>query len=95
MEADNGQTAMKLWQENSQQIDLLFSDLRMPEGMSGLDLAAKLRKENPNLKVIISSGYNVELAGQGSPSPGYIVYFTKPYEFEVLSKIIRDCLDRV
>jgi PAS domain S-box-containing protein len=94
LEASNGQTAMKLWQENSQHIDLLFSDMRMPEGMTGLDLAEKLRKDIPNLKVIISSGYNVELAGQGLPSPGDIVYFTKPYEFEVLLKTIRDCLDR-
>ena len=91
LEADNGQTAMKLWQENSQQIDLLFSDMRMPEGMSGLDLAERLRKENPNLKVIITSGYIME----GHPSPGGIVYFAKPYEFQILCKTIRDCLDRM
>jgi CheY-like chemotaxis protein len=91
LEADNGQTAMKLWQENSQQIDLLFSDMRMPEGMSGLDLAERLRKEKPNLKVIITSGYIME----GHPSPGGIVYFAKPYEFQILSKTIRDCLDRM
>ena len=95
MVADNGQTAMKLWQENGHQIDLLVSDMRMPEGMSGLDLAEKFKKEKPSLKVIISRGYNLELAGQGKPSSDGIVYFQKPYEFEDLSKIIRDCLDRV
>jgi PAS domain S-box-containing protein len=94
LEADNGQAAMKLWQEHSQQIDLLFSDMRMPNGMSGLDLAEKLRADKPNLKVIISSGYIVETAGHGKPTAGGIVYFHKPYEFEVLSKIVRDCLDR-
>jgi CheY-like chemotaxis protein len=94
LEAENGQTAMKLWQENSQQIDLLFSDMRMPEGLTGLDLAEKLKKENPNLKVIISSGYHMEIAGEGKPSSGDIVFFQKPFEFEALSKKIRDCLDR-
>jgi CheY-like chemotaxis protein len=95
LEADNGQTAMKSWQEHGQQIDLLFSDMMMPEGLTGLDLAEKLRLEKPNLKVIISSGYNVETAGHGKQAAGGIVYFQKPYEFEMLSKTIRDCLDRV
>jgi CheY-like chemotaxis protein len=93
-EADNGQTAMKLWQEHSHRIDLLFSDMIMPEGITGLDLAEKMKEEKPSLKVIISSGYNMEMAGQGSPTAGGIVYFQKPYEFEVLSQTIRDCLDR-
>jgi PAS domain S-box-containing protein len=93
--ADNGQTAMKLWQEHSHRIELLFSDMMMPEGMTGLDLAEKMKEEKPSLKVIISSGYNMEMAGQGSPTAGGIVYFQKPYDFEVLSQTIRDCLDRV
>ena len=92
-EADNGQSAMKLWQEHSHRIDLLFSDMIMPEGMTGLDLAEKMKTEKSNLKVIISSGYNMEMAGQGSPTAGGIVYFQKPYDFEVLSQTIRDCLD--
>ena len=94
LEADNGQTALKLWQENAHKIDLLFSDMLMPEGMTGLDLTAKLRKEKSNLKVIISSGYNVEMAGQNKPGEEDIVYFQKPYEFDALSKKIRDYLDR-
>jgi CheY-like chemotaxis protein len=94
LEADNGQTAMKLWLEYEQRIDLLFSDMRMPEGMTGLDLAKRLKDDKPNLQVIISTGYSMEMAGQGSSTSGGIVYFQKPYEFEALLKIIRDCLDR-
>ena len=94
LEADNGQTAMKLWQEHGQQIDLLFSDMVMPEGMTGLDLAEKFKQAKTNLKIIISSGYNVEMAGHGKPTAGGIVYFQKPYEFEVLSQTVRNCLDR-
>jgi PAS domain S-box-containing protein len=93
-EANSGQIAMKLWQEHGHYIDLLFSDMVMPEGMTGLELAEKLKEVKPNLKVIISSGYNLETAGKGRPTAGGIVYFAKPYEFEVLSKTIRDCLDR-
>ena len=94
LEAGNGLDAMKIWQEQSHQIDLLFSDMVMPEGMTGLDLAEKFRELIPNLKVIISSGYNAEMVEQGSPASRDIVYLQKPYQVEVLSKVIRDCLDR-
>ena len=93
LEADNGQTAMKLWQEHGPHINLLFSDMMMPEGLTGLDLAEKFRHEKASLKAVISSGYNVEAAGHGVPTAGGIVYFQKPYEFEELSKTIRHCLD--
>jgi DNA-binding NtrC family response regulator len=85
---------MKLWEEQGQHIDLLFSDMVMPEGLTGLDLAEKLKQGKSNLKVIISSGYNVEMAGHGKQAAGGIVYFQKPYEFEDLSKAVRHCLDR-
>lgn len=94
LEAENGQAAMKLWQQYVEQIDLLFSDMVMPEGLTGLDLAEKLRVQKPNLKVIITSGYNEEMAGQTRPVDGGIMYLQKPYPIEVLSNLVRDCLDR-
>jgi CheY-like chemotaxis protein len=94
LEADNGQAAMKLWEEQGQHIDLLFSDMVMPEGLTGLDLAEKLKQGKSNLKVIISSGCNVEMARYGKQAAGGIVYSQEPYEFEDLSKAVRHCLDR-
>ena len=66
----------------------------MPEGMTGWDLAKKLKAEKPGLKVIISNGYNAETAGQGRPAAGGDTYLQKTYEVEVLSRTIRDCLER-
>jgi len=60
-EAENGRAAMTLWQQRHGEFDLLFSDMVMPEGLTGLDLAAKLRKDKPDLKVIISSGHGAEI----------------------------------
>jgi PAS domain S-box-containing protein len=94
LEADNGPTAMHLWQEHGPQIDLLLSDMVMPGGMSGLELAEVLRKEKRNLKIILSSGYNTEMPGQASQTTRGIVCLQKPYEFDVLSKTVRECLDR-
>ena len=94
LEAGNGREALALWKEHAPRVDLLFTDLVMPEGLTGLDLAERLTREKPDLKVIISSGYNAEIAGHGRPTAGDIVYLQKPYEAEILSKTIRGCLDR-
>jgi CheY-like chemotaxis protein len=92
--ANNGQAAMTLWREQAQQIDLLFSDMIMPEGLSGLDLAEEFQKAKPNLKVIISSGYHTDLGDHERPIARRVVYLGKPYEMGSLSKTIRECLDR-
>jgi DNA-binding NtrC family response regulator len=93
-EAENGQAAMNLWQERGGKFDLLLSDMVMPEGLTGLDLAEKFKKEKPNLKVIISSGYSVETAGHSRLAAHGVIYLQKPYSVESLSKAVRDCLDQ-
>jgi len=92
-EAENGQAALKLWQERRGQFDLLFSDMVMPEGLTGLDLAEQLRQQKPGLKVIISSGYSTETAGDSTLAARGVIYLQKPYRVEFLSKAVRDCLD--
>jgi PAS domain S-box-containing protein len=91
--AENGQAALNLWQERCGEFDLLFSDMVMPEGLTGLDLSEKLRKEKPNLKVIISSGYSGETTGRSRLAANGIIYLQKPYRTENLAKVVRDCLD--
>ena len=94
IEATNGREAIQRWQEHGQEVDLLFSDMVMPEGLTGLDLAERLKGEKPGLKVLLSSGYNAEFAGQGRPAAAGITYLQKPYQVEVLSRTVRDCLDK-
>ena len=93
LEAENGQAALRLWQQRSRKIDLLFSDMVMPGGLTGLDLAQKLREDSPELKVIISSGYNEDMAAHAKPLADDIVYLQKPYHLDLLSKTVRGCLD--
>ncbi len=92
-EAANGRAALKLWQEHQGQIDLLFSDMVMPEGLTGLDLAGKLKADKPDLKVIVSSGYNEDMSGQKTAELKGILYLQKPYKIGLLSKKVRECLD--
>jgi signal transduction histidine kinase len=92
--AAKGQQAMEVWQTRSQEVDLLFTDMVLPEGTTGLELAEKLRAEKPALKVIISSGYSSEVVQLAKATRTGIVYLPKPYEVSLLSTTVRDCLDR-
>jgi PAS domain S-box-containing protein len=64
VEARNGVEALSMWAEHGERIGLLFTDMTMPEGLDGRQLAAELRRRRPELKVILTSGYNSDLAGR-------------------------------
>jgi CheY-like chemotaxis protein len=93
-EAGNGQEAMTLWQTHGAQVDLLLTDMVMPEGLTGLELAEQLQALKPGLKAIISSGYNDEMVQSGVPTKAGIVYLPKPFAMRVLANVVRDCLDQ-
>ncbi len=93
-EAGNGPEALEVWRRHAREIDLLISDMVMPDGMTGMDLARELRKDKPGLKVIISSGYNAEWSGRDRAAAAGIKYLPKPYPLGELLKAVRDCLDQ-
>ena len=92
-EAGNGVEALRLWGQFRHRIRLLFTDMVMPEGVTGLDLAEQLRAQAPGLRIIISSGYSVELLGQGGRTATGITYLPKPCEPEALARQLRECLE--
>jgi len=76
-------------------VDLLLTDVVMPDGMTGRDLAERLWKERPDLKVIFTSGYASEVAGQDTEfvkrSRGH--FLQKPYSIRTLLEHVRAYLD--
>jgi PAS domain S-box-containing protein len=94
IEAANGNQAFSLWRQHRDRIDLLFTDMVMPEGVTGLELAEQLRTEKPQLKVIISSGYSTEISLQGVPSSAGYVYLPKPSPSAAIAAAVRDCLEK-
>src|SRR5205807_5575908 len=60
LEAGSGRQALEVWNRNPNSIDLVLTDLVMPEGVSGMDLAQKLLETRPTLKIIFASGYSVD-----------------------------------
>jgi hypothetical protein len=93
-EAGNGQEAMALWQTHGAHLDLLLTDMVMPEGMTGLELTEQLQALKPGLQAIISSGYSTEIVHAGVPAKAGVVYLSKPYATKVLADVIRERLDQ-
>jgi PAS domain S-box-containing protein len=78
----------------SPNIDLLFTDVIMPGGMSGQDLAESARALRPALKVLFTSGYiQNAMARDGKIDPG-VDLLNKPYRREQLAEKVREVLDR-
>jgi len=91
--AGNGQEALNQWQEHRATVALLLTDLVMPGGLSGQELAQRLESEQPQLKVIYISGYSAEIAGKELQLRNGEAFIQKPFATVHLLKTIRHCLD--
>jgi PAS domain S-box-containing protein len=93
IEAGDGFQALAQLQENDD-IDLMFTDVVMPGGMNGFDLAQAAQSLKPHLKIVHTSGYpKGAMVHQDEPrfKNGFIIM--KPYRREELQKIIKDALE--
>ena len=90
--ASSGVEALRVWDESKGQVDLLLTDMIMPGGMTGGDLAVELKKRKPGLKVIYASGYSSALTGKEFAS-GENIFLAKPYQPNQVAQLIRDTLD--
>ncbi len=93
LSARNGPAALELWQREHSRIDLLLTDMVMPGGMMGPDLVAELKRTNPKLKVIYTTGYSPGAVTSPSPLQEGLNFLPKPYSPNKLAEIVRQCLD--
>jgi two-component system, cell cycle sensor histidine kinase and response regulator CckA len=92
--AGSGEEALRLWENHAGEIDLLFSDMRMP-GLTGMELYDRLKRDKSTLRVIISSGHNEELLKSERHASPEMVFLPKPYGMKTLGITVRRCLDRI
>jgi CheY-like chemotaxis protein len=93
LEAASGREALGVWERHGESIDLVVTDMVMPEGISGMDLAQRLLSANPKLKIIFASGYSMEDVDTAFVRKGCATFLQKPYTHVTLAKAVRDCLD--
>ena len=93
VEAASAPHALDVWRTRREEIDLLVTDLVMPDGMTGLDLARRLRDDRPDLRVIYTSGYVADVTGDDNPLTEGVNYLAKPFSLPALAGLIRRCLD--
>jgi PAS domain S-box-containing protein len=85
--AENGPGALDVLRRK-EKIDLLFSDVVMPKGMTGIELAREARKLRPEVKVLLVSGYPRSVLEANEPL-GDFVLIAKPYRLEELLQGLR------
>jgi PAS domain S-box-containing protein len=93
LQASSGTEALSIWQQNADKIDLLFTDMVMPDGMTGRDLAETLLTQKPDLKIIYTSGYSLDVVEQDFALRKGAHFLQKPYPPTLLNKTIRTLLD--
>ncbi len=92
--APSGDEAVPLWREQAEKIDLLLTDMVMPGSLNGRELAERLVQEKPDLRVLYTSGYSMELIGTNLTTSKNFVFLPKPYHPDTLAQSVRSCLDR-
>ncbi len=93
LEADDGPSAIELLEDNDD-VDIVFSDVVMPGGMSGFDVAAQAREIAPEAKILFVSGYSHEEMERVGVVPAEIEMLPKPFTRHELAQKIREVLDR-
>jgi two-component system cell cycle sensor histidine kinase/response regulator CckA len=94
LEADSGPQALEIWQKRAGKIDLLLTDMMMPGGMSGKELAERLLAEAPELKVIFNSAYSNDVFGNNLGVQEGVNFLQKPYSLATLINTVREVLAR-
>ena len=94
-EAADGAQAIERYRaakESGRPFDLIVMDLTIPGGMGGREAISILRKYDPGVKAIVSSGYSSDLAMSDFLQHGFRGMVAKPYDINELASVIRNVM---
>jgi CheY-like chemotaxis protein len=92
LEAPDGRAALEIVRAPDT-IDLLFTDLVMPNGIGGQDLLRAARASRPGLKALFTSGYSEQFIKQRGDGIDEVTLLGKPYRRQQLAEAVRRALD--
>ncbi|MBI3569362.1 MAG: PAS domain S-box protein [Gemmatimonadetes bacterium] len=93
LEASDGIDALRQFEEQAGSIDLLFTDIVMPAGVGGRELARQLQERKPSLRVILTSGYSADSAGAELVLGARQRFLPKPSSMDEILATVRRSLD--
>jgi len=94
LEASDGRSALAILDTaEASRVDLLFTDVVLPGGMSGPELAAAATARRPGMSVLFTSGYTRNAMAQGSALAPDVRVLKKPYALQQLARAIRRAID--
>jgi DNA-binding NtrC family response regulator len=85
--------ALEVWREHAKEIDLVVTDLVLPNGMAGRELAQALQASRSGLKIIYTSGYDTENMVQDAAVGAGPNFIQKPFHARKLAEVVYDCLN--
>ena len=92
IEASNGVEALRQLEGREGEIDLVVSDVVMPE-MDGPTLLGELRKRQPDIKFVFVSGYAEDAFARNLPADAHFGFLPKPFSLKQLATIVKDVLE--
>jgi two-component system, cell cycle sensor histidine kinase and response regulator CckA len=92
LEAASGFEAVQIWAEHKREIALIFTDMVLPDGLSGRALAARAQVDRPDIKVVFTTGYSPDVAGREVTLHDGQNFLPKPYSIDRLLSVINDRL---
>ena len=93
LQAKSGGEALRVWEEQGGSVDMLFVDIVLPDGMSGIELAGKLLLEKRDLAVLFTSGYSMDILVQDFGFDETNPFIKKPSTPQLLAEKVHHCLD--
>jgi PAS domain S-box-containing protein len=93
LEAPTGVAALEVWTHHRGEVELLLTDLVMPDGMSGIELGNRIIAADRTMRVIYMSGYSPEIAGKNIELHEGANFLAKPFNPKKLAQVVRDTLD--
>ncbi len=91
--AKSGKEAIEIYEDNKERIDIVVLDMIMPD-MSGGDAYDRIKRMDPKVKVLLSSGYSLNGSATEILDRGCNGFIQKPYKVKQLSQKLRDILDK-
>ena len=94
LEAHDGPSALRLLERQEGKVDLLFTDVVLPAGMTGAVLAAQVREMRPDIRILFTTGYARNAIVHHGRLDAGVELITKPFSYADLAARVRDMLDR-